>query len=151
MSILETSLSLVEQLLLNKIKCTIDSFLENIDTHPNNATIEKLATFFLQELHVNIPIFVNELLESKDKFDAIYIKGLPKFDNTQKELSCAKIISFMIGLIIGQPFQYQQQNNGDIIAQIKPAQGLEQTNSNACKMSFGWHSDDCFLPSKFRT
>lgn len=56
-----------------------------------------------------------------------------------------------MGLIVGEPFQYEQQNNGDIVAQIKPVQSLEQTNSNAGKMSFGWHSDDSFLPSKFRT
>lgn len=151
MSILERSLSHTEQSFLNKIKRAIDSFLENIDTDPDNATIEKVAKFFLQKLQVNTPIFVNELLEAKDKFDAIYIEGLPKFGNTKKELNCAKIISFMMGLIIGEPFQYEQQNNSDVVAQIKPAQGLEQTNSNACKISFGWHSDDCFLPSKFRT
>jgi hypothetical protein len=151
MNILEISLNHIEQSFLNKTKLAIDSFLEHIDIDADNATIEKLARFFLQELYINTPIFINELSEAKNKFDAIYVKGLPKFDNTRKELNCAKTISFMIGLIIGEPFQYEQQNNGDIVAQIKPVQGLEQTNSNAGKMSFGWHSDDCFLPSKFRT
>lgn len=151
MNILEISLNHVEQSFLNKTKLAINSFLENIYTDADNVTLEKLATFFLQELYINTPIFINELSEAKNTFDAIYVKGSPQFDNTKKELNCAKTISFMIGLIIGEPFQYEQQNNGDIVAQIKPVQGLEQTNSNASKMSFGWHSDDCFLSSKFRT
>lgn len=82
MSILEISLNNAEQSFFNKIKCTIDSYLENIDA--DNATIEKLATFFLQDLRINIPIFINELSEAKNKFDAIHVKRLPKFNNTKK-------------------------------------------------------------------
>lgn len=50
-----------------------------------------------------------------------------------------------------EPFQYLQQNNGDIAAEIKPTSDLIDTPSSGGKIEFGWHTDDCFFNQKFRT
>lgn len=148
-SILELSVEPAERSSLKKIKCDIASLLK--DSDPNYINIEQLATSRLRELYVAAPTLIKKLTQAKNSADAIFIDGLPTFDNTTPELANAKIISLMLALVMGEPFQYKQQNNGELVASIKPIEGLEQSNSNAGKIHFGWHSDDSFLLSKFRT
>src|SRR6185437_1919633 len=60
-------------------------------------------------------------------------------------------MSLLIACILGNPFQFLQQNQGEVVARVTPEAGFENTNSSSGRMRFGWHTDDSFLDEEFRT
>lgn len=47
-------------------------------------------------------------------------------------------------------FGYVQEKNGDLVHQVAPTVGEENSQSNEGRVSFGWHTDDAFLPPLYR-
>jgi L-asparagine oxygenase len=47
-------------------------------------------------------------------------------------------------------FGYVQEKDGDLVHQVAPTDGEENSQSNAGRVSFGWHTDDAFLPPLYR-
>lgn len=47
-------------------------------------------------------------------------------------------------------FGYVQEKNGDLVHQVAPAVGEEDSQSNEGRVLFGWHTDDAFLPPLYR-
>jgi hypothetical protein len=85
-----------------------------------------------------------------DQIDCLVIKNLPNFHNNEFDLIKAKTLSFALSLLVGQPFQYLQQNNGEIIAEVKPLLGYEHTVSSGGRVFLGWHTDDCMIQEDSR-
>jgi hypothetical protein len=95
---------------------------------------------------------VNDIKKLNSNFDAIVCRNLPKFSTlNHTTLKAAKCLAMSVAYIVGEPFQYLQQNNGEIVAEIKPVCSLHNTQSSSGKIEFGWHTDDCFFKPKFRT
>jgi hypothetical protein len=117
-----------------------------------------LSNFISQE----ITLFAPKLAKSietvslrNSTIDAIFCKGLPVFKDSNNFdsliLAAAKCFALSISRLVGEPFQYKQQNDGQIVAEIKPISKLEHTESSGGRIEFGWHTDDCFFKPEFRT
>lgn len=48
------------------------------------------------------------------------------------------------------PLSYLEEKAGLLIHEVVPIPGLENSNSNAGRVNFPWHSDDCHLLPKYR-
>jgi hypothetical protein len=142
MSIIQYEINQHEQQVLENIKeqiITITNKPENLITN-----LEKITTLFSTEIQAfaqNLTSNYQLLRKQIKQVDGCYISKLPMFSN--KELLASKIFAFTLSKILGEPFQYLQQNNGEIVAEITPTLGLENSNSSGGRVSFGWHSDDC--------
>lgn len=83
---------------------------------------------------------------------ATIIEGLPKiFNDQQDNLHIAKKMALATAFVVGEPFQYLQQNNGHLVADIKPNPSLRDTQSSGGAVEFGWHTDDAFFIPDVRT
>jgi hypothetical protein len=93
---------------------------------------------------------INNLRQIKS--DALFLRGLPKFTDPNPKIneSNTRKLSLLLASMLGEPFQYKQQNNGEIVAHIAPEIGRENTNSSSGRQQFGWHTDDSFLDEPFR-
>lgn len=144
----EINLNKSETNIFNKYKFQINKLFET----NRNIDIESTAKFFHKKIINNVSSFIRNLKKIKYCEDIIFIKNIAniRFDN-DADIFSAKVFSYALSLALGQPFQYQQQNNGEIIAEIKPMAEKENTHSSGGKIAFGWHTDDSFLISRFRT
>lgn len=83
---------------------------------------------------------------------ATIIEGLPKiFSDQQDNIYIAKQMALAAAFVVGEPFQYLQQNDGQLVADIRPNMALKDTQSSGGAMEFGWHSDDAFFEPEVRT
>jgi hypothetical protein len=78
--------------------------------------------------------------------DLVFLENIPFFADEQS----TRTLSLLIACMTGSPFQFEQQNGGELVARISPEPGLENTNSSSGRMKFGWHSDDSVLDERFR-
>lgn len=76
--------------------------------------------------------------------DAVYIKGFPT------EPDVARNIMLGLSSLLGDLFNYDQQNDGKILMELRPAKGSE-SNTNSTADHFGLHSDDAAVPRGART
>ena len=151
MSVIKYEITPHEQQILDNIKQQI---LITHNLGGSIADLENITALFSAEIRtfaINLTA-TYQLLRQQDKYvTVIYIDKLPIFDNTHQGLITSKIFALSLSKVLGEPFQYLQQNNGDIVAEITPAAGLENMNSSGGKVSFDWHSDDSFLVGNHRT
>ncbi len=117
----------------------------------SNCIIEEKATQIHKAIIEENPSWLNYLYRLKNEnIDCVIIENLPSFKNISSDLVKAKILSFALSLIIGEPFQYIQQNTGEITAEVKPLKGYENTVSSGGKIFLGWHTDDCMIEEDSR-
>ena len=149
MSLVHLSVSPREQRALEAIKNSAVTIASSGGAHAKLALARALG----QELEALAPEFVARYrqLRSRPGIDAIFVDNLPTFRNEPEELAGAKVWAMSLAVLLGEPFQYLQQNGGEIAAEVTPTSDLEDTSSSGGKINLGWHSDDCFLRPRFRT
>lgn len=129
-----------------------NKFLESLISATDiNCIIEEEAAKISRSITDKNPDWINCLYRLKnDDIDCVIIENLPKFKSASSDLLKAKVLSFALSLIVGEPFQYIQQNNGEITAEVKPLKGYENTVSSGGKIFLGWHTDDCMIEEDSR-
>ena len=88
-----------------------------------------------------------------DKIDLAQGKTVvPKIKHTSLlwDVLSGQITALRLACELGMPFQYLQQNEGEVVARIYPKKGFEQTNSGYNMKALGWHTDDSILTREFR-
>lgn len=117
-----------------------------LETISKNNTIEQNAQYLSGQLE-QIEILNNNFTQLKtEELDCIIVENLPIITN----LDLAKTLSFAMSLMIGETFQYLQQNDGEVTAEVKPLAGYEHTISSGGKVLLGWHTDDCMIAKDSR-
>lgn len=92
-----------------------------------------------------------EKLAKRDKACAVFIEGLPEMTGYPEQVHLGEFLSLVFASILGEPFQYLQQNDSKLVAHIYPKEGFESTQSGFSRDNFGWHTDDRFFQAEFRT
>lgn len=114
-----------------------------------------IAKFFRFQLKKKVERLYDEIYSLKNTTlpTGLYIKGLPKLSYTQKHIRLGELISLTFSLILGEPFQFKQQNEGKLVAHICPKSGSESESSQSgySRNNFGWHTDDRYFQEEFRT
>lgn len=82
---------------------------------------------------------------------SVLISGLPIITGKTKRQNINEKISLAFAHLLGFPFQYLQQNNGKLVAEISPREGYENTQSGLGRVHFGWHTDDSIFSINHRT
>jgi hypothetical protein len=99
---------------------------------------------FVAELTVAVPRVVRTLQQARaGELDAVYIKGLPT------DMVSARIVLTSMTHILGAPFNYDVQNGGALVMELKPISG-SAGNTNATREEFGIHTDDAAVPRDVR-
>jgi L-asparagine oxygenase len=87
----------------------------------------------------------------------LHLKGLPQDSRLSKiegylskETKVSESVLLGIAGLVGEPFAYREQKQGQIIQDVIPQKGLENTQSNASSAKFGWHSDDAPFHRPYR-
>lgn len=95
-----------------------------------------LGEQYYRRLRTEIPRIYALLDKSRSgEVDAIYITGLPS------ELEPARMMHLALTRALGEPFNYDSQNGGELVMQLKPMEGSAQ-NTNTTKQEFALHTDD---------
>ena len=82
--------------------------------------------------------------------DALYITGLPTFEGPGS-LGLYRVMALTLGSLTGAPFQYLQQHGGELVPALVPVHGSVIKNTNSAAAHFGPHTDDAYIPYKYRT
>ena len=115
------------------------------DSSPFLEAAASLGPVFTPRLQKGLASLKNGMLNS------ILVENLPTFHHEENAELKTRVLSMLISCMVGNPFQYQQQNHGEIVARVSPEMGREDTHSSSGRKKFGWHSDDSFLDERFRT
>ena len=82
---------------------------------------------------------------------AVYATGMP-FDTTTEETPVGDFLSLALAALVGEPFQYTQQNGGRLIARLALKPGSEKkANTGEGNGEFQAHTDDRILAPGFST
>lgn len=82
---------------------------------------------------------------------SILISGLPVITGKTERQVINEKMSLAFAHLLGFPFQYLQQNEGKLVAEITPREGYENTQSGLGRAHFGWHTDDSIFSINHRT
>lgn len=100
---------------------------------------------FVVKFTVAVPRVARALERARDgEMDAVYIEGLPT------SIASARIVLVAMTHILGAPFNYDVQNGGALVMELKPVVG-SAGNTNATRDEFGIHTDDAAVPRDART
>lgn len=75
--------------------------------------------------------------------DAVYVEGLPT------DVAHARIVLLAMTHILGKPFNYDTQNGGALMMELKPVKG-SLSNTNTTREDFAFHTDDAAIPRDAR-
>ena len=90
------------------------------------------------------PDLINDLLKVRwGVVDAIYVTGLPEAELT------ARVLMLSMSLSIGEAFNFEAQNGGELIMKLTPKVGAG-ANNNATPDEFRMHTDDAAIPRECR-
>jgi len=104
---------------------------------------EALDEFFTP---TGIPALMFENLPVDSELPPIPTDGLrPR----NKQAVSEAVICGLVGLH-GEILSYLNEKAGAPIQEVAPIQGMERIQSNAGRVQFGFHSDNAFLPRRFR-
>ncbi|HEY2842487.1 MAG TPA: TauD/TfdA family dioxygenase [Bryobacteraceae bacterium] len=104
---------------------------------------EALAEFFTP---TGIPALMLENLPVDPELPPIPVDGLrPR----NKQAVSETVICGIVGTH-GEILSYLNEKLGAPIQEVAPIQGMERIQSNAGRVQFGFHSDNAFLPRRFR-
>lgn len=148
-SILSVHVSQQERFHLNKIYHEVSQFKNNcLEEHSS-----VLARFMSEKIKQDAPQLVSNIEKLRDANapSAIVISGLPDMHDDHPHLHTGELMSLSYAFLLGEPFQYVQQNEGKLVARVSPRDGFENTQSGFSRGHFGWHTDDRIFLSEHRT
>ncbi len=116
-----------------------------------NLALRHLPEYFAEALYEffapdSVPALIFENLPLDPELTATPADGLRPRD---KQAVSEAVICGMVGMH-GQILSYLNEKFGAPIQEIAPIPGLERVQSNAGRVQFGFHSDNAFLPRRFR-
>src|ERR1700687_2063465 len=116
-----------------------------------NLTLRHLPEHFAEALDeffspTGIPALMFENLPVDPELPPIPSDGLRPRD---KQAVSEAVICGIVGLH-GEILSYLNEKSGAPIQEVAPIQGMERIQSNAGRVQFGFHSDNAFLPRRFR-
>lgn len=137
------------QLTEGEKKHLVEALEEFAKNHPwvdsDKAAQSSMGLAFIDKLKNAVPRIVRALERARaGDLDAVYIKGLPA------EPAHARIILMTMTHVLGEPFNYDSQNNGALVMELKPVEG-SAGNTNSTREHFGLHTDDAAMPRDART
>jgi hypothetical protein len=104
---------------------------------------EALDEFFVP---TGIPALMFENLPVDPELSPIPADGLRP---SNKQAVSEAVICGLVGMH-GEILSYLNEKFGAPIQEVVPIQGMERIQSNAGRVQFGFHSDNAFLPRRFR-
>ena len=111
----------------------------------NKVAQSDLGLAFVDKLKGAVPRVVRVLERARDgDLDAVYVEGLPT------ELAHARIVLMSMTHVLGKPFNYDSQNGGALVMELKPVEG-SAGNTNSTREDFALHTDDAAMPRDART
>jgi L-asparagine oxygenase len=116
-----------------------------------NLALRHLPEYFAEALDefftpTGIPALMFENLPVDPELPPIPSDGLrPR----NKQAVSEAVICGLVGMH-GQILSYLNEKYGAPIQEVVPIQGMERIQSNAGRVQFGFHSDNAFLPRRFR-
>ena len=111
----------------------------------NKSAQSNIGLAFVPELKIAIPRVARALeCACAGDLDAVYVHGLPT------TVAQARIILLAMTHILGQPFNYDAQNGGALVMELKPVEG-SVGNTNSTREDFALHTDDAAMPRDART
>lgn len=124
----------------------LDDFTERHTWKDDDKSAQAQIGFaFIAELKRATPRIVRTLERAKaGDLDAVYIEGLPT------EMNHARILLISMTHILGRPFNYDSQNDGALVMELKPVSG-SAGNTNSTSDDFALHTDDAAMPRDART
>jgi L-asparagine oxygenase len=116
-----------------------------------NLALRHLPEHFAEELEeffspVGIPALMFENLPVDPELPPNPSDGLRPRD---KQAVSEAVICGIVGMH-GEILSYLNEKLGAPIQEVAPIQGMERIQSNAGRVQFGFHSDNAFLPRRFR-
>jgi hypothetical protein len=98
-----------------------------------------------------LPELTREIVKlNRGNVDSLFLENLPDFSSDPYGDEKTRALTLLISSMLGNPFQYLQQNHGEIVARVTPEKGHENTNSSSGRMQFGWHTDDSCMDENLR-
>lgn len=83
-----------------------------------------------------------------ERLPCALIDGLPECGGNPMAL---EVLAIGMASLLGEPFQYAEQNGGKINAELTPKDAFRgQNNTGEGDGAFGWHTDDAVLAREFR-
>lgn len=134
--------------LSNKDKFKLSDFIETILKNFENLDDINYIKNFIVSFKKEFPVIVDLYNNLLDGSEYLIIENLPDFNQSLKKNT---FLSLLFSLLLGEPFQYTQQNKGHIVAEIKPIEGINIENSGESRDDFGWHTDDRIFQHPYRT
>lgn len=111
----------------------------------NRAAQSDIGRAFVAKLKLAVPRVARALERARaGDLDAVYVEGLPT------EVAHARIVLLAMTHILGKPFNYDAQNGGALVMELKPVQG-SVGNTNSTREDFALHTDDAAMPRDART
>jgi hypothetical protein len=104
---------------------------------------EALDEFFTP---TGIPALLFENLPLDPQLPPNPVDGMRPRD---KQAVSEAVICGLVGMH-GEILSYLNEKSGAPIQEVSPIQGMERIQSNAGRVQFGFHSDNAFLPRRFR-
>lgn len=119
------------------------------------ADAEKMvvAKIFAEKIKKILPRIYDAFLKlyKNESNCGVFIEGLPGIEYSVNDIQKGEYISLIFSFMLGEPFQYLQQNDGKLVGHITPKEGFEMTQSGLSRGNFGWHTDDRLFAPEFRT
>lgn len=110
----------------------------------DKAAQSDMGRAFVAKLKRAVPRLARALERARaGDLDAVYVKGLPT------DLAHARIVLLAMTHIMGKPFNYDTQNGGALVMELKPVKG-SVGNTNSTREDFAFHTDDAAIPRDAR-
>ena len=110
----------------------------------DKAAQSDLGRAFVAKLKYAVPRLARALERARaGDLDAVYVKGLPT------DVAHARIVLLAMTHIMGKPFNYDTQNGGALVMELKPIKG-SAGNTNSTREDFAFHTDDAAIPRDAR-
>lgn len=110
----------------------------------NTQAQSDIGLAFVAQLRLAVPRVARALDRAREgDLDAVYIQGLPT------DPASARLVLVALTQILGAPFNYDVQNGGALVMELRPVAG-SVANTNASRDEFGLHTDDAAVPRNGR-
>jgi len=134
--------------------------------YPDYHDLEAWTAFCEASVHLALRHLPEHFAEALDEFfapagiPALMLENLPVDPELpptpadgmrpcNKQAVSEAVISGIVGMH-GEILSYLNEKSGAPIQEVVPIQGMEKIQSNAGRVQFGFHSDNAFLPRRFR-
>lgn len=128
-----------------KLVTEVNEFIQDQKWEQDNkATQSAVGLAFVPKFQSAAPRLARVLERARaGHLDAVYIEGLPT------GLDEARIVILAMTHIMGKPFNYDTQNGGALVMELKPVKG-SVGNTNSTREDFAFHTDDAAIPRDAR-